>query len=72
MVIQEKIIKKETEIKGVNPDILSASHTIKKWLEIIKIIKEKENKNIKEGTKYIIRYNSIKISEDLFNKLREI
>ena len=41
MVIQEKIIKKETEIKGVNPDILSASHTIKKWLEIIKIIKEK-------------------------------
>ena len=47
-------------------------NTIKKWLEIVKKIKEKENENIKEGTKHIIRYNSIKNSEDLLNKLRDI
>ena len=39
---------------------------------MVRKIKEKENKNIKEGTKHIIRYNSIKNSEDLLNKLREI
>ena len=47
-------------------------NTIKKWLEIVKKIKEKENANIKEGTKHIIIYNSIKNSEDLLNKLRDI
>ncbi len=43
---------------------------LKKWLKKLKKLNKKENENITEGTKHIIKFNSLKNSNDLLDRLR--
>ena len=65
MKILKRVYKK-------NDDETVLRKAMKKWLKKVKKMNKKENENINEGTKHLVKYNSIKNYDDLLKKLRDI